>query len=115
MGILLDSGTMPRITFLKPSDPPAGRLRILPELKACLSDPLYNDFRCAVAFAKSGPLLRLEPDLQAWRRIGKTTRGIFGVDHQMTTLQALNIVLNNFDAAYVTYAGGKLTFHPKLY
>lgn len=69
----------------------------------------------AVAFAKVGPLLRLSPSIEAWKNAGKTLEAIFGIDHEGTSIQALEFAIKNFDIAYVTHAPPRVTFHPKLY
>jgi len=53
---------MPAITFITPLDQPTGNLRLFNLLRASFQDPAYSSFLCAVAFAKSGPLLRLYND-----------------------------------------------------
>jgi hypothetical protein len=110
---------MAKFAFLRPVDQPNGTRRFINELQACLTSPDYTQFRFAVAFAKSGPLLRMEADLKKWRAAGKTIEGIFGIDRLGTSRQALEFALDNFDGVFVTHMRTfnalEITFHPKLY
>jgi phosphatidylserine/phosphatidylglycerophosphate/cardiolipin synthase-like enzyme len=67
-----------------------------------------------VAYAKSGPLLRLRERLEAWKKAGKTSAAIIGIDQQGTSREALELALELFDCVYTTQETG-LTFHPKIY
>src|SRR5689334_1492642 len=71
---------MARLSLLKPSDQPPGNRRLLADLSAALDDPRYSDLKWIVAYAKSGPLLRLRSRLEAWRTSGKTSAAIIGID-----------------------------------
>lgn len=102
------------VTFLNPADQPTGKHRLINELKACLDYDNFSNFKLAVAFAKVGPLLRLESQIIQWRKQGKSIDAIFGIDHLGTSLQALEFALNNFDNVYITHSKIS-TFHPKLY
>ena len=70
-----------------------------------------------VAFAKSGPLLRLAPKLREWRENGKSTKAIFGIDEKGTSAQALKNALELIDQVYIVKSAGSFTptFHPKFY
>jgi hypothetical protein len=83
-------------------------------LKAALQDDRFKDFRVTVAYARSGPLYRLQDLLQAWRTAGKTSAAILGLDQQGTSKDALELALALFDRVYVTQEAG-ITFHPKIY
>jgi len=105
---------MPRISVLSPLDQPLGNRRLLEDLKRCLKDKDLNEFGFSVAFAKVGPLYRLQESIEAWRAAGKSTVAIFGIDHNGTSLQALQFALEHLDRAfYVQYPG--YSFHPKIY
>lgn len=104
-----------RISFLQPTQQFDGTQRLLSELQESLGQPEFNDFRFVVAFAKSGPLIKLKPALENWKQNGKSTQAIFGIDHFGTTQQALQIAQELFDNVYVTHTGGACTFHPKFY
>lgn len=58
---------MIRVSFLRPIDQFDGTHRFLQELQACLRSYDYNQLLLSVAFAKSGPLLRLSPQLKEWK------------------------------------------------
>jgi len=68
-----------------------------------------------VAFAKSGPLLRLQADIERWRGQRKTIEAIFGIDNIITSRQALEFALRHFNKTYISYAPGSTIFHPKFY
>lgn len=105
---------MPRFSLLRPLDQPTGGRRLLHDLEAALDDHRFTGFRLIVAYAKSGPLLRLQPRLTDWRRAGKTVEGVLGIDQRGTSLEALRLALALFDRTWVTHQHS-ITFHPKLY
>jgi hypothetical protein len=109
---------MPLIHIQSPMDQPSGRFRLLNEIKQNLASNYFTDFRFITAFAKVGPFLRLESELQIWRRAGKTVEAIFGVDQKGTSRQALDFALTAFDNSYIANIGTGVfspTFHPKIY
>lgn len=65
---------MPQISLQKPTDQPSGKNRLLNERHYNLSQIDLNQFRIMVAFAKSGPLLRLKPEIEHWTQTGKTIK-----------------------------------------
>lgn len=101
-------------TIIKPIDQPTGRRRLLGELKAALEDNSFSTFYLVVAYAKSGPLLRLQTLIAKRRKEGLDIHAIFGLDQQGTTAQALDFALKHFTSVYVTQEPN-LTFHPKMY
>ena len=105
---------MTSISFILPTDQPLGKRRLLEDLKAGLQDARFTDFRLAVAYAKTGPLYRLQKLLEQWRRAGKTSSAILGFDQQGTSKEALELALSLFDTVYVVQEAG-ITFHPKIY
>lgn len=105
---------MPRISVLSPLDQPLGNRRLIEDLKRCLQDADLNEFGFSVAFAKVGPLYRLQDLIEAWRRSGKTATAIFGIDHNGTSVQALRFALDRFDSVYYAQYRGH-SFHPKVY
>jgi HKD family nuclease len=102
------------ISLITPLDQPTGTRRLLTELKANLAAVLFDEFRMVVAFAKSGPLLRLRPALANWKNAGHKVRAIFGISMRGTSKQALSLALELFDETYVTREP-RVTFHPKMY
>lgn len=108
-----------RVSFLRPLDQYLGSHRLLHEFQECLRSGEYDRFRFMVAFARSGPLLRLLPDVEAFRDRGGVIEAIFGIDHLGTSRQALELALGEFESVHVTYSTSsvtlKPTFHPKLY
>lgn len=105
---------MPKIEFIKPVDQATGKRRLLDELKADLDSGNFNEFRWIVAYAKTGPLLRLQSRLDDWKKKSRTIRAIFGIDQQGTSREALELALQICDEVYVTQERG-ITFHPKAY
>jgi hypothetical protein len=105
---------MVKVSLIKPLDQPPGTRRLLDDLKIGLVDPRFANFRMIVAYAKSGPLHRLEPLLRAWRLDGKNVSAIFGIDQQGTSKEALVLAMTLFDTVYITNEPS-ITFHPKIY
>lgn len=105
---------MPRLSLIRPLDQPPGTRRLLQDLKNALSDQRLSTFKLIVAYAKSGPLLRLRKCLESWSNAHKRAHAIFGIDQQGTSKEALELALTLFDSVYVTQAIG-ITFHPKIY
>jgi HKD family nuclease len=108
---------MAKISIQKPTDQPSGKVRLLDELRDNLKRADLNKFRIIVAFAKVGPLLRLEQDIQNWINNDKIVEAIFGIDERGTSLQALQFALAYFHQVYVAHVSGVFspTFHPKIY
>lgn len=105
---------MVAFSIINPIDQPTGRKRLLGELKTALQDKRFTSLYIIVAYAKSGPLLRLQSLIESWRTAGKDIHAILGVDQQGTTAQALDFAISKFTSAYVTQEPS-LTFHPKIY
>lgn len=105
---------MPNISFIGPTDQPTDNRRLLAELRACLRSGDFVLFRLVVAYAKSGPLIRLEDDLKAFRAAGGQIRSVVGIDQQGTSRQAIELAMTLMDDVYVTCEAG-ITFHPKIY
>jgi HKD family nuclease len=106
---------MIRLSFLRPIDQFSGTRRFLQEFKNLLAAPQYDELLISVAFAKSGPLLRLASLINQWRQLGKRARAIVGVDMNGTSKQALELALAVFDEVFVTHSTSHSTFHPKFY
>jgi hypothetical protein len=87
---------MARFSIQKPTDQPAGRNRLLDMLRHALSQKEFADFRLMVAFAKAGPLYRLESAIKSWIDAGKSIHAIFGVDECGTSKEALEFALTYF-------------------
>jgi len=106
---------MPKIRILNPNDQPAGKWRLINELRACLVSDDYRILLMAVAFAKTGPLLRLKAEIERWLAKGKKIASIFGVNHRNTSKQALQFALEHFTTARVLFHSDDFTYHPKMY
>lgn len=105
---------MVQISFITPLDQPLGSRRLLDLLREGLTDPRFTCMRIVTAYAKSGPLLRLESSLAMWKAAGKRTEAIFGLDQQGTSREAMTVAAALCDVLYVTRERG-ITFHPKIY
>jgi len=105
---------MATISLIKPLDQPAGSRRLLGDLRTALTDPAFSSLRLIVAYAKSGPVYRLQDDIKSWRKEGNTIDAIFGIDQAGTSYDFLDLALDLFDKVYVAQESG-ITFHPKLY
>jgi HKD family nuclease len=106
---------MAKVQILNPHDQPTGKWRLINELRACLASEDYHTLLIAVAFAKTGPLLRLKAEIQQWQAKGKTICSIFGVNHRNTSKQALEFALAHFTKANVLFHSDDFTYHPKMY
>ena len=102
-----------RVSLIKPLDQPSGQLRLLPWLAEGLHNPNFERLTLIMAYAKSGPLRRLEPDFHQWRNRGGYTSAIFGVDQRGTSREALEFALALFDRVFVLGVPNS-TFHPKM-
>lgn len=107
-------GEMPKVEIIRPFQQVTGQRRLLAELKNSLAQADFNELRIVVAYAKSGPLHRLRADLEAWRKAGKRSAAIIGIDQQGTSKEALELALELFDEVFITREKG-VTFHPKAY
>ncbi len=105
---------MPTFTIISPLDQPTGSRRLLEDLKQHLGSNDLTAFGMAVAFAKVGPLYRLQDHITKWRRAGKKSSAIFGIDHNGTSKQALEFALKHLDSVHYTQYRGH-SFHPKIY
>lgn len=105
---------MALISFITPLDQPLDTRRLLEGLRRGLADARFEQLTIVVAYAKSGPLLRLQSELESWKAAGKRIRGIFGIDQQGTSREALGLALGLFNELYVTQEP-RITFHPKIY
>ena len=106
---------MGQVRVLNPCDQPPNRARLITEIRNSLNCPAYHTFRIVVAFAKSGPLLRLQPALETWARNNKRVEAIIGLSQRGTSHEALEWALEHFTNTYVVYPGEYITFHPKMY
>lgn len=107
-----------KIDIQKPVDQPAGRNRLITELINNLQDDAFKEFKIIVAFAKTGPLLRLKQYILDWRNKGNSIEAMIGVDEKGTSVQALEMALELFNKTFITHiAHGAFnpTFHSKIY
>ncbi|RWM96178.1 MAG: restriction endonuclease [Mesorhizobium sp.] len=105
---------MVAIALLNPIDQSTGRRRLLTELRDGMQNTAFTTLRMVVAFAKSGPLLRLEAAIKSQRARGLQIEAVFGVDQFGTSAQALRFALDHFDLVHVTREPNR-TFHSKIY
>lgn len=108
---------MPTTKVLAPISQFRGADRLLDHIRSALQSSQFTDVRLAVAYAKSGPLERLQPHFAAWKSkaAGRTAKIVLGIDQKGTSVQALTLALSMFDQVYVTNTASSSTFHPKMY
>lgn len=108
---------MAHIRFQKPTDQPFGSNRLLDSLRQALNDKRFSRFRFMVAFAKVGPLLRLQPDIERWQSQGNRIEAVIGIDQNGTSYEAVEFALTHFTSVHIAHVVGPFspTFHPKLY
>ncbi len=105
-----------QILLLKPAEAPPGVQRLLPFLQESLRRPDYSDCRISVAFARLSGVARLLPQIREWRSRGLRIEVIVGIDHLGTSREALQVMLDELDAVYITHTTDETcTFHPKMY
>lgn len=105
-----------KVLVLKPAEAPPGIRRLMAFLQGTLKDPEFNTCRIIVAFARLSGLARLLPQIRAWRSRGHLIEAIVGIDRFGTSREALQVMLDELDAVYITRtADESCTFHPKMY
>jgi HKD family nuclease len=105
-----------QILLLKPAEAPPGVQRLLPLLQESLRKPGYSECRIIVAFARLSGVARLLPQIRGWRSRGRRIEVIVGIDRFGTSREALQVMLDELDAVYLTRtADESCTFHPKMY
>lgn len=105
-----------KIHVLKPAEAPPGIQRLLPFLQKSLAAPEYKACRIIVAFARLSGVVRLLPQIRAWRARGQPIEAIVGIDRFGTSREALQVMLDELDAVYITRTTDEsCTFHPKMY
>jgi HKD family nuclease len=73
---------------------------------------------CVVAWVRRSGLSVIEDSLRAFTGRGGRSALFVGIDQGLATRQGLELALQIFDAVYVVHdesAGGRRTFHPKVY
>lgn len=105
---------MLNVRLINANQQPTGEFRVLDWLQNCLMDSDYTNFKCAVAFAKINPLLKLDRQIIDWRSNAKSLEAIVGIDHQGTSVQALAYMLEHFSGTHLLHTAYS-TFHPKMY
>lgn len=104
------------IQLLKPSEAPAGVMRLLGILQASLAIPEYNKCQMVVAFARLSGIVRLLPQIRAWRSRGHSVEAVVGIDRFGTSIEALQVMLEELDSVYIAHTTDPAcTFHPKMY
>lgn len=105
-----------QILLFKPAEAPPGVQRLLPFLQKSLRRAEYKECRIIVAFARLSGVARLLPQIREWRSRGRRIEVIVGIDRSGTSREALQVMLDELDAVYITHtADESCTFHPKMY
>lgn len=105
---------MAEVDFISPLDQPLGDRRLLEELRQALVSTEFSRLTMIVAYAKSGPFLRLAAEFLAWKSAGKEARAIIGIDQQGTSREAIYHASRIFEPLYYIQERD-ITFHPKIY
>lgn len=107
---------MAKIDLQLPLNQPTDENRLLSHLRKQFEDEHFDRARFTVAFAKVGPLHRLEEEISSWEHSSRDIDAIFGVDHDNTSIDALKFALNHFnEVSLVHQRDNSVTFHPKIY
>jgi HKD family nuclease len=89
---------------------------ILRSLLESTGDCEFSDFRFLVAFAKTSGLSRIAHSMDLFRQNGGHIEGIVGIDLKTTSRQALRMLLDLADEAYIYHdTSVNRTLHTKLY
>ena len=84
-------------------------------LERVLNHTEIDSLTVVVAWARFRGLVRVRPEIEAFRARGGTTRLIVGIDEGGATRPGLLIATELFDQAHVFHDPGGGTFHPKIY
>lgn len=107
---------MPTLRFLDPLDQLNGSIRLLAWLADALECGLFSRCCIVAAFAKEGPLLRLDGSIRTFKKNKGSVEAIFGVDIRGTSRQALEYALREFNSTHLWHHPSPLvTFHAKVY
>ncbi|MDI6787161.1 MAG: phospholipase D-like domain-containing protein [Planctomycetota bacterium] len=80
-----------------------------------LNSGKYKKVKMMVAFAKQSGIGRLLPDFMSFKNSGGNLESIVGIDHRITTYQALQQLVNLSNNIFIHHDKGVNDFHPKLY
>ncbi|UDM62952.1 phospholipase D family protein [Pseudoalteromonas piscicida] len=101
--------------LISPIEQPNGSNRLKAVIEAHLKAvDTYDDFVCAVAYAKSGILKQLKPLFDSWKSKGNKLKAFVGIDQKITSHEALTFLLQNFHEAKIINHKAT-TFHPKVF
>ena len=79
----------------------------------------FHEFQAAVAFAKKSGVRRISEGISEFLNTGANARIIVGIDHQGTSIDGLELLLENLDSKgelWVNHCSEPfVTFHPKIY
>lgn len=108
---------VPHIEVIRPTDQPTGRRRLLAELRNSLEDDAFIESYWSIAFARLGPLTKLQSSIESFRHRGGRLEVIVGIDHFGTSHEALELAAGVTDRLAIVHAPGRFraTFHPKVY
>ena len=85
-------------------------------LTSLLSNTDYKRLKMMIAFAKQSAIGRINVNLMNFRNSGGRLEVIVGIDHRITTFQAIEQLKQLSDNnIYIHYDRGSVDFHPKLY
>jgi hypothetical protein len=84
-------------------------------LRRTLDEPGIESLTVVVAWARFRGLVRLQPEIELFRKRGGEATLIVGIDEGGATRPGLLLATALFDRAYVFHDPGGGTFHPKVY
>jgi hypothetical protein len=85
-------------------------------LNQLLSSGTYSKLKIVVAFAKQSGIGRLFTNLMNFRNSGGSIEAVVGIDHQITTFQALHQLSTlSGNNLFIHHDRGVTDFHPKVY
>lgn len=74
-----------------------------------------ESFFFGVAFVQESGLSRLVPSINELQSRGGEVRGAFGIDHNGTSREALELIEETLDQATIVSTESNITYHPKVY
>jgi len=94
---------------------PVSRLRVGDAINRAVADPSSRQFRFAVAYMRVSGLDRLSVAIDTLVNRGGTLAGAIGIDGEVTSIEALQLLLRLSTGSTVFHTVSGFIYHPKLY
>lgn len=91
------------------------RIRVGDFLNRIISNDDFRHFKFAVAFMRFSGWDRLGASIENLLNRGGQISGVVGVDAGITSIEALNALMNVSNSSTVFYSTSNFIFHPKIY